>query len=259
MNVFKQFFTSIYSPKIISTFRSQGIGKTILFVFILSLLSILPSAIHFSNAMVVGLKGLDQTLKNELPAFSIENSKLHADINEPIEIKKDDFIIILDDTGSFGVEEIEAKNDAIGILDDRFVVSTAGRSQSYEYSLFNLSLTKDDIITITEQLNQILPIMLAIVIVILYLVGSFFKFIEVTFLALFGSAFNNGLQRNLSFKQVWILSAYSTTLATVFFVIMDSFQIIVPNGFLLTWFVHLVVIFLVMKEIPASKKPLSVS
>ncbi|WP_174881655.1 DUF1189 family protein, partial [Metabacillus niabensis] len=39
MNIFKQLFTSIYSPRTISTFRFQGIGKTILFVFILTLVS----------------------------------------------------------------------------------------------------------------------------------------------------------------------------------------------------------------------------
>lgn len=50
------------------------------------------------------------------------------------------------------------------------------------------------------------------------------------------------------------MAAYSTTLATVFFFIMDSLQVIVPSGFLINWFVHLIVIYLVLKEVPPIKK-----
>jgi hypothetical protein len=37
---------------------------------------------------------------------------------------------------------------------------------------------------------------------------------------------------------------------------MDFLQVTVPGGFLLNWFVHLVVLYLVIKEVPPSKKPL---
>ena len=55
MNVFKQLIVSLYSPKDISTFRHQKIGKTFLYVLILTLLSILPSIYHFSTSMVDGV------------------------------------------------------------------------------------------------------------------------------------------------------------------------------------------------------------
>ncbi|MFD2213943.1 DUF1189 domain-containing protein [Metabacillus endolithicus] len=254
MNVFKQLYTSIYSPKTISTFRFQGIGKTILYVFILSLLSTIPTGYHFSTGLSEGIKGFDQTLQNELPDFIIEDGLLSADTEKPIEIKVDDFIIILDESGAFGVEEIEAKQNAIGILSDRFVFSANGQAQSYEYSLLNMSITKQDLTEITSQFNQLLPIVLTILFVVMYLFGAFVKFIEVTFLALLGLAIKNSLQRKLNFKQVWVMAAYSTTLATVFFFIMDSLQVIVPSGFIINWFVHLIVIYLVLKEVPPIKK-----
>jgi hypothetical protein len=256
MNVFKQLYTSIYSPKIISTFRFQGIGKTILFVFILSLISTIPTAFHFTTGLTDGLKGFDQTLRDDLPAFTIEDGQLSADTDKAIEIKKENFIIILDDTGAYGVDEIENKQNAIGILQDRFVFAANGQAQSYEYSLLNMSISKQDLIDISKQFNQLLPIFISILVVVVYLFSSFVKFIEVTILAIFGLAFKNSLQRRLNFKQLWVISAYSTTLATIFFVIMDSLQVIVPNGFLLNWFVHLIVLYLVIKEVPPSKKPL---
>ncbi|MGM0874278.1 MAG: DUF1189 domain-containing protein [Bacillota bacterium] len=256
MNVLKQLYTSIYSPKLTSTFRFQGIGKTILFVFILSLLSTIPTAYHFTSGLIEGLKGFDQTLRDDLPTFSIEDGKLSAETDKPVEIRQENFIVILDDTGTYGVKEIEAKQNAIGILQDRFVFAINGQAQSYEYSLLNMSLSKEDLIEVSKQFNQLLPIFISILIFVMYLFGSFVKFIEITILALFGLAFKNSLHRRLIFKQVWIISAYATTLATFFFFIMDFLQVTVPSSLLLNWFVHLVVLYLVIKEVPPSKKPL---
>ncbi|PMC39640.1 DUF1189 domain-containing protein [Bacillus sp. UMB0899] len=257
MNIFKQLYVSIYSPKMISAFRFQGIGKTILYVFILSLLSTLPSAIYFSGSLSEGLKSFNETLKEDLPSFTIENGLLSSDSDKPVEIKKDGFFIILDDTGSYGVEEMEAKENAIGILSDKFVFSTNGQAQTYEYSLLNMTLSKEDIMEISSQFNQLLPIVLTIMVVVMYLFSSFVKFIEITVLALFGLAFKNSLQRKVNFKQLWVIAAYSTTLATIFFIIMDSLQVIVPSGFFLNWFVHLIVLYLVLKEIPPLKKKIA--
>ncbi|TXC92419.1 DUF1189 domain-containing protein [Metabacillus litoralis] len=257
MNVFKQLLSSIYSPKTISTFRFQGIGKTILFVFLLALLSTIPTAFHFTNGLVDGLKGFDETLRNDLPSFSIEEGKLSADTDAPVEIRKDNFIIILDDTGAFGVDELEAKQNAIGILDDRFVFAANGQAQTYEYNLMNMTLTSEDLIEVSSQFNDLLPIIISILFVIMYLFGAFVKFLEITFLALFGLVFKNSLNRKLNFKQIWVLAAYSITLATIFFVIMDSLRVSVPNGFIINWFVHVIVLYLVFKEIPQSKKPIN--
>jgi len=254
MNIFKQLYVSIYSPKMISKFRFQGIGKTILFVFILSLLSTLPTALYFSSSLSEGLKSFDETLRNDLPSFTIENGLLSTDSEKPVEIKKDGFFIILDGSGAYGVEEMESKENAIGILSDKFVFAANGQAQTYEYSLLNMTISKEDIMEITSQFNQLLPIVLTIMILVMYLFGAFVKFIEITILALFGLAFKNSLQRKVNFKQLWVIAAYSTTLATIFFIIMDSLQVVVPSGFLLNWFVHLIVLYLVLKEIPPNKK-----
>lgn len=55
MNIFKQLFKSLYSPKDIAFYRFQGIGKTILYVFFLTLLSVIPTVYYFSAAVINGL------------------------------------------------------------------------------------------------------------------------------------------------------------------------------------------------------------
>ncbi|WP_146908421.1 DUF1189 family protein, partial [Bacillus paralicheniformis] len=54
-------------------------------------------------------------------------------------------------------------------------------------------------------------------------------------------------------KHLWVMSAYSITLATVFFAIMDALEAVVPSQFLLNWFVNFIILFLAIKETPSSK------
>ncbi len=61
-------------------------------------------------------------------------------------------------------------------------------------------------------------------------------------------------QRKLSYKQVWTLTAYSYTIPTVFFMIMDLLKITVPGSFPLYIAVILIVLYLAIKEIPTPKE-----
>src|SRR4051812_38339085 len=100
MNLFKQLIVSLYSPKDISTFRQQRVGKTILYVLILTLLSILPSIYHFNTAMVNGMDTIKETVQKNLPPFTIENGELFSEETVPLTINKSDFTFIFDSTGT---------------------------------------------------------------------------------------------------------------------------------------------------------------
>ena len=57
-------------------------------------------------------------------------------------------------------------------------------------------------------------------------------------------------QRKLSYKQVWTLTAYSYTIPTIFFMIMDLFKIVVPGSTFIYIAVVLIVLYLTIKEVP---------
>ena len=255
MNIFKQFAKSLYSPKSISMFRFQGIGKTILYVFLLTLLATLPMAIYMSTGISGLLKGLDSTLQEDLPDFKIEEGTLIAETAEPLEFKKDDLFIVFDPTGAFTASEIENKQNGIGLLKNEFVYAVAGQAQSYDYSMLNtMTLTKEDLSQYSSQFENVLPIVLSVVIVMLFLFTAASKFIEITFLAIVSILFKNSLKRNVNFKQLWVMSAYAVTLTTVFFLIMEFLQVSVPSGIFVNWFVNLIMLYLALKEIPAARK-----
>lgn len=253
MNFFSSFFQSLYSPKMIARMRFQKIGKTILYVFFLSFLAFLPNAIHFSTGVIGGLKGLEETAASELPPFTIKNGKLSSELKEPFETKKGDFIIVFDSQNVVTKEELQLRENALGFLTNEFVFVSDGNIQTFDYSMLQTSLLKEDILNMLKQINDLILIILSVLFFLLFLASSFAKFIEITILSIIAILFKNKLNKKLNFKQLWTISTYTVTLATVFFMIMDIFKVIVPIGFYINWFVHLIILFLVLKEIPSPK------
>jgi hypothetical protein len=258
MNVFKQLIVSLYSPKDISTFHQQRFGKTFFYVLILTLLSILPSIYHFNTSMVNGMDTIKEIVQKDLPPFTIENGELFSEETVPLTINKSDFTFVFDSTGTINQAEINRANDTIFILKNELVYSASGVSQSMPYSMFgNVTITKDDLSSMLTSVDSILPITIPIVSLIVFLFSSIMKFIEVSILALFGLALKNILNKQSSYGQLWRMSAYSVTLPTLFFTIMDALKTVVPNGFFIHWLVAFIMLLLSLKEIPSEKNHLS--
>src|SRR3954453_21355810 len=131
MNIFKQFYKSIFSPRDIALFRFQGIGKTILYVFFLTFISILPSIIYFSTALTEGIDAAKSFIKDEAPAFSIKNGQLTAKTNVPVTINKDNFTIIIDPTGAVSEDDAANEGNAFALLKNEFAFVSAGRVETY--------------------------------------------------------------------------------------------------------------------------------
>lgn len=251
MNIFKQLFVSLYSPKDISTFRFQGMGKTILFVFFLTLIATLPNFYYFTTTLISGLDAFEQTVQTEIPDFTIKDGKLLSNENAPLTINSDDITIVFDSTGSIKEEDISQSDNTLFILQNEFAYSFAGQTKATSYSMLgDAVITKEDINSFITSMDSKLPVVITIVTVFIYLVSSTWKFIEVSILALFGLALKNMLQKNLEYSQLWRLSAYCVTLPTIFFMVMDMLKTVVPSGFIIRWFVAIMMLLLVIKEIP---------
>ncbi|MBD3107638.1 DUF1189 domain-containing protein [Bacillus sp. AGMB 02131] len=256
MNIFKQLWLSLYSPKDIAKFRFQGIGKTILYVFLLVLISSLPVFITTANSVNNGAQALQNAIEQKLPDFEISNGHLQADNDAPIEVTNDEFDIYFDAQGTWSVNDIALKSDnALAILPTEFVLVTNGVVQSQPYSLFEgFDLTKANIMQFMEQMDGLLTILLAIIIVVSYIFTAGLKFIEITMLALFATLILNINKKKLQYRHMWRISAYSVTLATIFFAIMNAMQVIVIGGVFVNWGVSFVIVYLAYKEIPFPKQ-----
>lgn len=255
MNVFKQFYKSIYSPKDIALFRFQGIGKTILFVFLLTLISILPSVYFLSSAISSGIDSARTVLNEQLPDFTIKGGQLTADTKVPITVDQDHFTIILDPTGTITTEKLTNTDNSFALLKNEFVLVAGGQTETYAYSMFQgMKLTKLNLLDFLDTLNGIKWIIIPLVSLFIYLFSAASNFIEISILALFGLALKNFAGRRLNYRQLWRMAAYSETLPTLFFTIMAALKTAVPSSFLINWFVAIIVLFLAIKEIPKPKK-----
>ncbi len=255
MNIFKQFYKSTYSPKDIASFRFQGIGKTILFIFFLTLVSILPSIFFLGTAITDGIDTAKSVIKDQLPAFAIENGRLSAETNAPVTINKKNFTIVLDPTGSVSEKELEGTDNTFAILKNEFVFLAGGQTNTYDYAMFNdMNITSKDLLNFLNTLSDLKMIIIPGISLFLYLFSSAASFVEVTIFALFGLSLKNLAERRLNYRQLWIMTAYAETLPTLFFTIMAAVKTTVPWGFLLNWFVVVVVLFLAINETPKPKK-----
>jgi hypothetical protein len=254
MNIFKQLYKSTHSPKDIASFRFQGIGKTILYVFLLTLLSILPSIYYLSTMLTAGIEDTKSVMNNELPPFTIDNGSLSAETDVPITIDKGDFTIIIDPTGVITTEDVEDKDNAIALLKNDFAVAAGGRIDTYTYSMLEgLTLSKEDFIDIVDTFDGMKGVIIPVISVLMFLFSSAVNFIEVSILAWFGLLLKGLAGKNISYRHLWRMAAYSVTLPTVFFTIMGALNTSVPNGFIINWFVEIIILYLALKEIPNEK------
>lgn len=254
MNIFKQMFKSLYSPKDISLYRFHGIGKTILYVFLLTLLSVIPTVYYISAAVINGLDAAQTAVKEQFPKFTIENGKLEAQQVAPIIINHDDFAIIFDSTGKVNEDDLSNEDNAIAFLHNEIFFVAGGNIQSYPYSMFTFPITNSDLQKFLDTLDSVTGIILVIMAIFIYIFSVGMKFIEISIYALFGLLFKNMTGKNLQYRHLWRMAAYSVTLPTIFFTIMAALQTSVLNGFLINWFASLLVLFLAIKEVPKRKQ-----
>jgi hypothetical protein len=112
-------------------------------------------------------------------------------------------------------------------------------------------VSKDDAINLAGEIKSLF---VPVLIILIFLFSAAGKFIEVTLLAVLGIFIKNMQgKKNVPYRQLWNMAAYTVTLATVFFAIMTLLRTAVPSPVLLNWFVHFVILYLAVKEIPHKK------
>ena len=248
MNIFKQFWLSLYSPKDIAKFRFQGIGKTILYVFLLVLLSAAPSLIYSSISVNNGVAAFKEAVQHKLPDFEIKNGTLHTEAKEPVEYKGKDFSIYLDSTGSLLPQDIKIEADnALGLLISEIVIVSNGNIQTQPYTLFNgFTITHSDLLSFMDQIDGLLIVLICAVVLTTFIFSAGLSFIEITFLAFVAKMLASTYNPKLEYRHYWRLTAYCTTLPTLFFTIMGFLQTNVIGGVFVSWAVTFTMLFLVL-------------
>lgn len=255
MNIFLQFIKSIYSPQTVSKFRFQGVGKTMLYVFVMMLITVSITAFQLGSEISSAVHHFHKVLKEELPNFEFKNSILTSDLKEPLYVKIEGDSFIFDTTGTLTATDVkEQYTQALALLQTEAVFIADGVAESFQYQeMGNLTLTKKQLEELTETIIDLLPLIISIVVIIFYLVLTTLKYLGIFFLSIIGLIIKRNVDLSLSYKQVWILSAYAVTLPTLFFAITDGLYIYIPFSLTLYWIVACIMLYLIFKETPKGK------
>jgi hypothetical protein len=255
MNIFTHLIKSIYSPNDIARFRFQGIGKTILYVFILTLISIIPASYYSASTISKAAESVEETMKTDIPSFSIEQGELKSELKAPLTIKNESFTLIFDSTGTIEQIDLTGMDATFAILKNEAVLAAGGETNSFSYTMFGAeTMTKEDIQRLLNSASSSLPIWIGLLLIFIFVFSIGMKFIEVSILALFGLLLKNLAGKNLQYKQLWRMASYSVTLPTIFFTIMTLLKTTVPYSFAINWFVGSMILLLAIKEVPSPKK-----
>ncbi|WP_096153379.1 MULTISPECIES: DUF1189 domain-containing protein [Bacillus] len=255
MNIFKQFIKSLYSPKDMATFRFQGIGKSILYVFFLVLLTSIPAFVFVGTGTYQIFNATKTVVDADVPNFIIEDGEFTAETDEPVFIEQDDVTIIIDPNNELTLSEINNYGDVIAIQQYELVFVMGGQEDFFNFAdLQGFTLTRDDIVSFMDGLGSLMPIILTLILIVMYVAFSAVKFIQVTILGLVGLIIKNSLDRtNLKYRHTWILAAYAVTIPTILFTLTDLLGLYIPATGIISFAASIFVLYLIIKEVKVKK------
>ncbi|WP_183040883.1 DUF1189 domain-containing protein [Salipaludibacillus neizhouensis] len=258
MNIFKQFISSLHSPETIAKFRMQKIGKTILYVFFLMLITSIPFSIQLGANVNNLYTYVSTNVEESIPDFSVENGILKSDVEEPIITENDNTVIIFDPTGELTPLDLNEYQTAFALLDREAVLVIEGNPQPVSYQDLGTDISKAELSEHIETFGGLLPLIIGVMIVGLYLFTTALKFIGIFTLSVITLLLKRKTANQLNFKQGWVLSAYAVTLPTIIFAVFDAIGLNIPFSFAIYWVIAIVMINLVLRNIPKPKqKPIS--
>lgn len=250
MNIIKQFFCSHYQPHTIASFKRQKIGRAILYVFLLMLITSLPLIILTVSNFNSLYYDVDEQLRG-FPDFTIENGVLQSDEGTFITETDDGATIIFDPDGEYTPADLDEYDEGIAMLQRDAVILTNDIHESFSYQ--QATFNKADLVSLSDTIGGSLVIILTVIAVLIYLVNSAMKFIGVTVLAAIAMFLKRNVYSQLKYSQAWVLSAFAVTLPTTLFALFDMIQFDFPFQFAIYWVIAITMMNLVLRHLAMTK------
>lgn len=219
---------SFLNPEKLSSARSLSKKKIIVYLFILSFITAIPTWIQ-GNKLIDDFKRDGQKIAEQLPSFKIEQDKLKTEEKtESFIYQTDSIIFTFDPTGEQTPEDV--KKNTIGttiglaLLKDGFYLSAPGYPGNIPYSRMN-GLTDTffkDIVLGMERVNRLIYIFSF---VLIWLVSFLIVVIYNLLYTVFANLVATFSRRSLRFSDNWKIVLFASTLPTVFFALLNSFQL----------------------------------
>lgn len=211
MNFFNQISYSITKPSSYKEMAERGIGRSILYICLLTtILFLIWVPVRWSE-FSFSLTTFNEELKDNVPEFNITNGKLSIDVQQPYFLSKEEGkVFVIDTTGKFKPEDLNNYNEGFLVTKDKFYQYTAAQSKTYDLKNFE-GLNKASLIKYFPYI-KIFGI-LGFVFVYLWLI--LLKFIVALILSIIGLLVNSTNNKFIPYGQIFSMALYAWTLPMI--------------------------------------------
>lgn len=244
-----KFAYSLYNFTAYKEFLVQGLGKSILYIFLVTLIFSTVANINTIGKFNSELSNIQETFIHNAPNFELKNGLLSVDSDEPIYYKYNGEQLIVDTSGKSNKSIIDSYSNAIYINSDEITIRQNYRTlQTLKFSDFSqLNLVNK---TLQDSL-AILKITFPIVILILEPIFAFLLNLISAFLIIAPLSLNISslMGVKLKYSKACILSFYAMTLPLLLESLLNISGINVSEFYIIFYVVALIYCGLAIKEI----------
>ncbi|MCX7711117.1 MAG: DUF1189 domain-containing protein [Clostridia bacterium] len=229
-NFLSKFIGSISNFNSYTVFTKLTVGKAFSYLFLLTVLlgtiSLIRPVYEFNN----GIASFITTFNDQVPDFALQNGKLSVSGKMPITIQDGNQPIIIDTTDQTPVEVLDQYPQGILVLSDRMIQKRVFDTRTTEFSsMAGFSITKADVAGWIPLLKWF-----SIAIILFGLIGFFIgKIFSALVVSLIALVINSISKANLSYSNLFKISAYALTLPIVLKVLLGLASANVPFFFLI--------------------------
>ncbi|BCZ46584.1 hypothetical protein psyc5s11_26510 [Clostridium gelidum] len=221
-------------------FLVQGLGKSILYMFLVTLIFSTISNINIIDKFNSELSNVETTFIHSAPNFELKNGTLSVGSDEPIYYKYDDQQLIVDTSGKTNKSILDSYSDGIYINSDELIMRQKYTTlQTLKFSNFpELNITKISIQDSMSALKIIFPVLLLFLNpIIAFLLNLISGFLIIGPLSL---SISGVMGVKFKCSELCILSFYAMTLPLLLESLISISGIDVPEFYVIFYVLSLV-------------------
>lgn len=249
---FQKFVTSLYNLKNYKIFLTESVGKSILYLLIISIIFSTFINIKSYLTFTKAIDEINSSIKSDVPNFNFENGELYVDGEMPIKFKDGDSTIIIDTS----LEDSEVSDSLLDDYDSAILITKHTMIEK-QYSSRIRETNFNDLTGIefnNNTLDSLLNTVKIIVSIIIFGFCPFFSFIGklfsvLTVMSLLALILFASFGKRLSYSKIINFSIYSLTVPIILNCINKIF-LNISYFFLIYYFVGFIYLFFAIKYLP---------
>lgn len=249
MGFFQKFKNALYNAEAYVTFLKQGLGKGILYLFILTLIFggivSVKIAYEFNKAMVQ----IEDVAGEKIPDFRIQNGKLSVDAAMPIVYKNSDVIIVVDTENTIDPSQLDEYEQGVLIGEaEMYAKKSTGQIQMIKFNeMQNAEITGTDISEFLTGFKGIGIVIIMIGGILCYFIGKLLSVFII--MGVGGLIVGQLIKCRTDYETSCKLGAYALTLPMLIKLILSLIGIQIPYFFIIYYGIALIYVGRALKAI----------